>query len=70
VLTKEKREELVRIYLQHGRGAIEQPCQDLGISTQSIVSYGARRGMYRAKGRRTDNDARWARAIAIGRVVA
>lgn len=70
MLNKEKKNELMRIYLQQGRRAITPLCRDLGIKPQSIANYAANMGLYRGMSGRTAGDPRWARAIAVGKVVA
>jgi len=70
-MTKEKKDDLAQIYVKHGIRAIRPLCLELGISPQSIANYAHSIGLYRRTRRTSDySDPRWARAKAIGVVVA
>ena len=68
-ISKEQREDLVQTYFKYGRAAIMPQCRELGISPQTIANCASYRGLYRRK-TRTANSPRWARARAVGPVVA
>jgi hypothetical protein len=68
-VSKEQREDLVQTYFKHGRSAIIPRCRELMISPQTIANYASYQGLYRRK-TRTTNSPRWARARAIGPILA
>jgi hypothetical protein len=72
----DRREWLVQIYLEGGQKAVEPLCRELGVSPKYAANLAAAMGLHRHKDNgtptstRSADDPRWARAIAVGRVIA
>ena len=71
-ITPDQRDELIRVYFEHGREAAGDLAEQYGVSRKYPSSVAAVLGMGRRDIHqpRSVNDPRWARARAVGEVVA
>lgn len=72
----DRRDALVQLYLSGGQKAVEPLCREMGVSPKYAANLAAAMGLHRHKNNgavtstRSQDDARWARARAVGAVIA
>lgn len=75
-IPEDQRSALVQLYLAGGQKAVEDICRSLGVSSKYAANLAASMGLHRHKNNgtktstRSASDPRWARAVAVGEVVA
>lgn len=66
----DKRHELLQVYLNLGHVAARPLCIEYGVSQDYAAKHAFELGIQADRARQNHSDPRWARAIAIGAIVA